>query len=76
MAKAASLGALPMSMVMGVGAPWYTSGTHIWKGTTPNLNARPATRKTVPKTRAARLATSPTATRRASSLMSSVPVAP
>ena len=28
-ANAASLGAVPISSVIGVGAPWYTSGTHM-----------------------------------------------
>src|SRR5690606_41982358 len=33
-----------------VGAPWYTSGTHMWNGTAPSLNARPATTNTRPNT--------------------------
>src|SRR3989338_3325302 len=49
-AKAASLGAEPISMVIAVGAPWYTSGTHMWNGTTPSLNARPETTNTRPNT--------------------------
>ena len=49
-AKAASLGAVPMNMVIAVGAPWYTSGTHMWNGTAPSLKARPATRKARPNT--------------------------
>ncbi len=47
-AKAASFGAEPISMVIAVGAPWYTSGTHMWNGTTPSLNARPDTTNTRP----------------------------
>ena len=50
MAKAASLGALPIIKVTAVGAPWYTSGIHMWNGTTPSLNARPATTNTNPNT--------------------------
>src|SRR5712691_8354052 len=29
-----------------VGAPWYTSGAHIWNGTAATLNPKPAIRKT------------------------------
>src|SRR5436309_13970221 len=29
-----------------VGEPWYTSGAHMWKGTTATLNPKPAIRKT------------------------------
>ena len=50
MANAASLGAPPIIRVMAVGAPWYTSGIHMWNGTTPSLNARPATTNTKPNT--------------------------
>ena len=48
MANAASLGAPPIIRVTAVGAPWYTSGTHMWNGTTPSLKARPATTNTNP----------------------------
>jgi len=37
-AKDAIFGAVATSMVTDVGAPWYTSGTHMWNGTAPNLN--------------------------------------
>ena len=30
MANAANSGAVPMNSVIAVGAPWYTSGTHMW----------------------------------------------
>ncbi len=50
MAKAANLGAAAIIKVTAVGAPWYTSGTHMWNGTTPSLNAKPQTTKTKPKT--------------------------
>ena len=40
-ANAASFGAVPISSVIAVGAPSYTSGTHMWYGTTPSLNAMP-----------------------------------
>ena len=48
----------------------------MWNGTAPSLNARPAITNTTPSTRETRLATWPVATRRASSLMSSVPLPP
>ena len=51
-AKAASLGAPPRISVTAVGEPWYTSGTHMWNGTAPSLNARPDTRNTMPNTSA------------------------
>src|ERR1700686_3096860 len=38
-ANAANSGAVPMKSVIAVGAPWYTSGTHMWYGTAPSLNA-------------------------------------
>ena len=40
-AKAAALGPADMNAVMGVGAPSYTSGVHMWKGTSATLNANP-----------------------------------
>ncbi len=54
-ANAASLGAVPISSVTAVGAPWYTSGTHMWYGTAPSLKAMPETTNTSPKSRIARL---------------------
>ena len=45
-AKAASFGTDDKNKVVLVAEPSYTSGTHIWNGTTPNLNKRPATIKT------------------------------
>ena len=50
MANAASSGAEPMISVTAVGAPWYTSGIHMWNGAAPSLNARPATMNTRPNT--------------------------
>ena len=41
MASAASLGAVARYSVTGVRAPSYTSGSHMWNGTAPNLNAMP-----------------------------------
>lgn len=29
--------------VTGAGAPWYTSGAHMWKGATASLNPAPMT---------------------------------
>ena len=37
-----------MNAVIGVGAPWYTSGTHAWNGTAPILNNSAAATMTVP----------------------------
>ena len=48
-ANAANLGAPAIIRVTAVGAPSYTSGTHMWKGAAPNLKARPATTNTTPK---------------------------
>ena len=47
-ASAPSFGAVPTYRVTAVGAPWYTSGTHMWNGTAPNLKATPATRNARP----------------------------
>ena len=33
-----------MNRLTGVGAPSYTSGTHMWHGTAPSLNATTNTR--------------------------------
>ena len=38
--NAAIFGAVPMNRVTGVGAPSYTSGTHMWSGTAPDHVAR------------------------------------
>ena len=40
-ANAAVLTAAAMNPVTGDGAPWYTSGVHMWNGTAPTLNANP-----------------------------------
>src|SRR5262245_52157458 len=40
-ANAAALVAAAMNAVTGVGAPWYTSGVHMWNGTAETLNPRP-----------------------------------
>ena len=39
-----------MNPVMGVGAPWYTSGVHVWKGTAATLNPRPTRSNAKPAT--------------------------
>ena len=74
-AKAASFGAVPIRSVIGVGAPWYTSGTHMWYGTTPSLNAMPETTKTSPNTSSVRLPCPPSVASAMRS-RSSAPVAP
>ena len=53
--NAAILGAVAMNRVTGVGAPSYTSGTHMWKGTAPSLNATPTTTNTSPSTMVSRM---------------------
>src|SRR5262245_60669880 len=40
-ANAATLVAADMNPVTAVGAPWYTSGAHMWNGTAETLNANP-----------------------------------
>src|SRR3954470_23086794 len=42
-AKAALFTATAMYVVLGVGAPSYASGVHMWNGTALILNANPAT---------------------------------
>ena len=39
----------------GVGAPWYTSGTHIWKGTIAILKPKPAMSRIIARMRTERL---------------------
>src|ERR1700676_4756626 len=73
-ANAANSGALPMKMVIAVGAPWYTSGTHMWYGTAPSLNAIAETTNTNPKIRMILFAC-PLKMMVVTRLISSVPVA-
>ena len=47
-ANAATLPTEPISAVIGVGAPWYTSGVHTWKGTRETLNAKPTSSNAMP----------------------------
>ncbi|CFE47070.1 Uncharacterised protein [Mycobacterium tuberculosis] len=37
-----------MNPVIGVGAPWYTSGIQEWNGTAPTLNSRPTASSATP----------------------------
>src|ERR1700736_5690352 len=46
--NAAILVAEAMKPVIGVGAPWYTSGIHEWNGTAPTLNSNPTVRSATP----------------------------
>src|SRR4029078_11933309 len=48
-AIAAILGADEKNAVTGGGAPSYTSGVHMWKGTAETLKQKPANRNTSPK---------------------------
>ena len=40
-ANAPALATAAMKPVTGEGAPWYTSGVHMWNGTAATLNAKP-----------------------------------
>ncbi len=40
-ANTASLTPAAMNPVIGVGAPWYTSGAQAWNGAIASLNAKP-----------------------------------
>ena len=42
--KAATFVAADMNAVTGVGAPWYTSGVHMWNGAADTLNPKPIAR--------------------------------
>src|SRR5262245_28386428 len=52
-ANAATLVAADMNPVTAVGAPWYTSGVHMWKGTAETLNANPTASSPIPVTASA-----------------------
>src|SRR5664279_3094715 len=54
-ANAATLVQEAMNAVTGVGAPWYTSGVHRWKGPTDALNSRPTTTSAMPPSSSASL---------------------
>ena len=45
--KAAVFVAADMNAVTGVGAPWYTSGVHMWNGAAETLNANPIASRTI-----------------------------
>ena len=47
-ANAATLVAAAMNAVTGVGAPWYTSGVHMWNGTAATLKPRPTSSSATP----------------------------
>src|SRR4029077_14675739 len=47
-AKAAALVPTDMNAVTGIGAPWYTSGVHMWNGAAETLNANPTPISTMP----------------------------
>src|SRR5437660_5703543 len=48
-AKAAALVPTDMNAVTGIGAPWYTSGVHIWNGAAETLKAKPTPISTMPR---------------------------
>src|SRR5450830_1435465 len=47
-AKAAALVPTDMNAVTGSGAPWYTSGVHMWNGAAETLKAKPTPISTIP----------------------------
>src|SRR6267378_8286940 len=49
MANAAALVPTDMKAVTGMGAPWYTSGVHMWNGAADTLNAKPTPISTMPR---------------------------
>ena len=49
-AKAAAFTPVDINAVTVVGAPSYTSGTHMWNGTAPTLNANPIMSRPAPTT--------------------------
>src|SRR5512143_3615257 len=73
-ANDAIFGTEPMNNVTGVGAPWYTSGNHVWNGTAPNLNATPTTMNASASSTG--IDKGAVATRAASTSSCSVPVMP
>src|SRR3989442_7052461 len=48
--NAATLVAADMNAVTGAGAPWYTSGVHMWNGTAATLNPKPTATNADPGT--------------------------
>ena len=66
--------AAAMNAVIGVGAPWYTSGTQEPNGTAPTLNTSPTSSSPVPSS--AIVLTSPPATAAAIPGIDSVPANP
>ena len=48
--KPATLGPTEKKAAIGVGAPWYTSGVHMWKGAAETLKARPIATRNAAKT--------------------------
>jgi len=47
-AKAAAFVPTDMKAVTGMGAPWYTSGVHMWNGAADTLKAKPTPISTMP----------------------------
>src|SRR4030042_704150 len=58
-ANAATLRPADMKAVTAVGAPWYTSGVHIWNGTAETLNPNPIARSTMAASASAGLSVCP-----------------
>ncbi len=74
---AAAFVPVPMKAVTGVGAPSYTSGVHMWKGTALALKPRATTISTIAAIRRGSDASPPTESRRAAIPASEVvPVTP
>ena len=47
-AKAPAFATAAMNPVTGDGAPWYTSGVHMWKGTAATLKEKPTSIRASP----------------------------
>ena len=47
-ANPAAFAPMDIKAVTGEGAPWYTSGVHMWKGTTATLKLKPTSSNPAP----------------------------
>src|SRR3954453_18241550 len=59
--KPAAFDATERNAVIGVGAPWYVSGAHVWNGTADTLKANPTTQKITPSVTIAGVSPCPSA---------------
>src|SRR3954452_25261907 len=75
-ANAAAFVATAMNEVTGVGAPWYTSGVHVWNGAIEHLNASPVAASATPVSSSGSVSDTLSPIAAAIPLKSVVPVAP